>query len=55
MDQDVKNILKAAKEAIKNKNFKEVLKLCKVMIQNKKKKGKKIFVTLKNCQFQVSD
>ena len=31
MDQEIKNILKTAKEAINNKNFKEVLKLCKVL------------------------
>ena len=28
---DIKNLLKNAKEAIKNKDFKEALKLCKVI------------------------
>lgn len=28
--QEIKNILKSAKDAIKNKEYKEALKLCKV-------------------------
>ena len=30
--QEVKNILKSAKESIKNKDFKEALRLCKVIL-----------------------
>ena len=33
---DVKNLLKSAKEAIKNKEFKEALKVCKSIIDKEK-------------------
>jgi len=33
---DIKNLLKTAKEAIKNKEFKEALKICKSIIDKEK-------------------
>ena len=36
MDAEIKNILKTAKDAIKNKEFKEALKLCKSIIDKDK-------------------